>query len=120
MRAVKDHRLSLWDAMLWAAAKRAGCRLLFSEDLQDGRHVEGVLFIDPSAPENRGWWISRCPSPRHRNAAWHQAAAGRAAETVAPPFLVPRNRVRDRRLQACACVCDHPTTPELRMRLSAS
>jgi predicted nucleic acid-binding protein len=34
MRAVGDHQLSFWDAMLWATAKRAGCRVLFSEDLQ--------------------------------------------------------------------------------------
>ena len=34
--AVKKHRLALWDAMLWAAAQRAGVRHLITEDLQDG------------------------------------------------------------------------------------
>jgi predicted nucleic acid-binding protein len=53
MRAVEDHHLSFWDAMLWATAKRAGCTLLFSEDLQDGRHLEGMLFVDPFAPGNQ-------------------------------------------------------------------
>jgi predicted nucleic acid-binding protein len=53
MRAVGGHRLSFWDAMLWATASRAGCRMLFSEDLQDGRRLDGVLFVNPFAPANR-------------------------------------------------------------------
>ena len=53
MRAVEEHRLSFWDAMLWAAAKRAGCSVLFSEDFQDGRRLEGVLFVDPFVPDNQ-------------------------------------------------------------------
>ncbi len=51
--AVERHGLSFWDAMLWARAKRAGCSVLFSEDLQDGRRLDGVLFVDPFAPANR-------------------------------------------------------------------
>lgn len=35
--------------MLWATARRAGCRLLLSEDLQDGRFLGGVLFRNPFA-----------------------------------------------------------------------
>jgi predicted nucleic acid-binding protein len=53
VRAVQRHRLSFWDAMLWATAKRAGCSVLFSQDFQDGRRLEGVLFVDPFTPENR-------------------------------------------------------------------
>jgi predicted nucleic acid-binding protein len=53
MRAVDDHRLSFWDAMLWATARRAGCRVLFSEDLQDRRRVGDVLFVNPFDPANR-------------------------------------------------------------------
>ena len=53
VHAVHRHRLSFWDAMLWATAKRAGCTMLFSQDFQDGRRLEGVLFVDPFAPENR-------------------------------------------------------------------
>lgn len=53
MRAVEDHRLSFWDAMLWATAKRAGCRMLFSEGLQDGRRLGDVLFVNPFDPANR-------------------------------------------------------------------
>lgn len=53
MQAVEEHRLSFWDAMLWATALRAGCGVLFSADSQDGRRFEGVLFVDPFAPENQ-------------------------------------------------------------------
>jgi predicted nucleic acid-binding protein len=53
MRAVADHNLSFWDAMLWATARRAGCRLLLSEDFQDGRDLGGVLFVNPFDPANR-------------------------------------------------------------------
>jgi predicted nucleic acid-binding protein len=46
------HGLHFWDAMLWATAKRAGCRMILTEDGQDGRDLEGVLLINPFKPEN--------------------------------------------------------------------
>jgi predicted nucleic acid-binding protein len=52
MRAVGEHGLSFWDAMLWATARRAGVRLLITEDLQDGRVLEGVRFVNPFAAHN--------------------------------------------------------------------
>jgi predicted nucleic acid-binding protein len=53
MRAVIEHAMSFWDAMLWATAKRAGCRIILSEDMQDGRDLEGVRFLDPFKAGNR-------------------------------------------------------------------
>jgi len=50
--AVKTHRLGLWDAMLWAAAQRAGVRHLLTEDLQDGFVLQGVRFVNPFARAN--------------------------------------------------------------------
>lgn len=47
MAAVQEHRLSFWDAMLWATAREAGCRLLLSEDFQHGRVLGGVRFHNP-------------------------------------------------------------------------
>lgn len=47
VRAVEQHSLSFWDAMQWAVAKQAGATLLMSEDLQDGRELEGVRFRNP-------------------------------------------------------------------------
>ena len=52
--AQQEHGLPFWDAMLWATARRAGCSLLLTEDLQDGRVLGGVTFRNPftmSLPE---------------------------------------------------------------------
>ena len=49
-----DHRFSIWDAVVLAAASQAGCRLLLSEDLQDGFTWGGVTVVNPFAsPRNR-------------------------------------------------------------------
>lgn len=47
MEAVNEHLLSFWAAMIWAAARRNGCSAILSEDMQDGRRLGGVEFIDP-------------------------------------------------------------------------
>jgi predicted nucleic acid-binding protein len=52
MRAVREHQLSFWDALLWATARRAGVAVLVSEDFQDGSVIEGVRFANPFVPEN--------------------------------------------------------------------
>jgi predicted nucleic acid-binding protein len=49
MDAVAAHKLAFWDAMLWATARRAGCRVVLSEDFQDGRELGGVVFLNPFA-----------------------------------------------------------------------
>ena len=51
MEAVEEHRLSFWDAMLWATARRIGCSAILSEDMQDGRRLSGVAFINPFAAD---------------------------------------------------------------------
>lgn len=55
MDAVAGHGLSFWDAMLWATAKRAGCRLLLSEDGADGRLLGGVTLVNPFASPRSPW-----------------------------------------------------------------
>jgi len=52
MQAAREHRLSFWDAMLWATARRIGVRVFISEDFQDGRILDGVRFVDPCAVRN--------------------------------------------------------------------
>jgi predicted nucleic acid-binding protein len=45
--AIDLHRLhgfSCWDAMVLRAAKQAGCGVLFSEDMQAAREIEGCEF----------------------------------------------------------------------------
>jgi predicted nucleic acid-binding protein len=44
------HQLSIWDAVMFAAANAADCRLLLSEDLQGGFTWEGVTVVNPFAP----------------------------------------------------------------------
>lgn len=48
-----DHHFSIWDAVVLSVASQAGCRLLLSEDLQDGFTWGGVTVVNPFA------------SPRH-------------------------------------------------------
>ena len=50
LAAIDLHRLhgfSFWDALVLRAAKEAGCIVLFSEDLQPGRVVDGVRIVNP-------------------------------------------------------------------------
>jgi len=41
------HALSIWDALILAAAAEAGCGLLLSEDFQDGFVWNGVTVANP-------------------------------------------------------------------------
>lgn len=50
LAAIDLHRLhgfSFWDALVVRAAKQAGCRVLLSEDFQDGREIDGVKVLNP-------------------------------------------------------------------------
>lgn len=40
-------QISLWDAAIIAAAQRAGCTRVYSEDLNAGQVFEGVTIVDP-------------------------------------------------------------------------
>jgi predicted nucleic acid-binding protein len=44
------HGLGIWDAVIFAAAAAAGCRLLLSEDLQPGFSWNGVTVTNPFSP----------------------------------------------------------------------
>lgn len=44
-----DHQMSIWDAIVLAAASHSGCRLLLSEDLQDNFTWAGVTVVNPFA-----------------------------------------------------------------------
>jgi predicted nucleic acid-binding protein len=50
LAAIDLHRLhgfSFWDALVIRAAKQAGCRILLSEDFQDGREIDGLRIVNP-------------------------------------------------------------------------
>ena len=55
MRALERFRMSFWDAMLWATARRAGCSAILSEDFQDGQVVQGVRFVNPFLADNNAY-----------------------------------------------------------------
>lgn len=42
-----NHQFSIWDSVILATASRAGCRLLLSEDLQDGFTWNGLTVVSP-------------------------------------------------------------------------
>jgi predicted nucleic acid-binding protein len=44
-----DHKIGIWDAIMFAAAAEAGCRLLLSEDLQEGFTWGGTTVVNPFA-----------------------------------------------------------------------
>jgi predicted nucleic acid-binding protein len=50
LAAIDLHRLhafSFWDALILRAAKRAGCSVLFSEDMQHAREIDGIRIVNP-------------------------------------------------------------------------
>jgi predicted nucleic acid-binding protein len=50
LAAIDLHRLhgfSLWDALVVRAATRSGCSVLYSEDLQHGRRIDGLEIVNP-------------------------------------------------------------------------
>ncbi len=44
-----DHQFGIWDAVILSAASQASCRLLLSEDLQEGFTWGGVTIVNPFA-----------------------------------------------------------------------
>jgi predicted nucleic acid-binding protein len=51
-----EARISYWDALIVAAAERAGCAWLLSEDFQTGRKMGAITVLNPfrSRPEEFG------------------------------------------------------------------
>jgi predicted nucleic acid-binding protein len=47
MIAAERWKISLWDAMIVAAAKRASAAILWTEDLSEGQDYDGVVVINP-------------------------------------------------------------------------
>jgi predicted nucleic acid-binding protein len=45
-------QLSFWDSLIIAAAEKAGCELIFSEDLNAGQIYRGVSLVNPFEENN--------------------------------------------------------------------
>jgi predicted nucleic acid-binding protein len=54
---MEQGKMSYWDALLMTAARDAGCRVLFSEDMQDGARFGALEIVNPFGPGGG-------PSPR--------------------------------------------------------
>ncbi|MFZ1009390.1 MAG: PIN domain-containing protein [Candidatus Sulfotelmatobacter sp.] len=44
------HNFSIWDSVVFSAAAAAGCRLLLSQDMQEGFTWSGVTVTNPFSP----------------------------------------------------------------------
>ncbi len=49
-RGTVQHGLSIWDALIWSAAKLNQIRYVLTEDARHGRRIETVTFLDPFDP----------------------------------------------------------------------
>ncbi len=47
LKAVEQHTLSFWDALLWSVAYENGVTEIFSEEFPTGRELKGVRFTNP-------------------------------------------------------------------------
>jgi predicted nucleic acid-binding protein len=52
------HRLRIWDAVIFSAAAEAQCRLLLSEDRQEGFTWNGVTVVNPFAAKRNKLLVS--------------------------------------------------------------
>jgi predicted nucleic acid-binding protein len=59
----RSAHLSLWDAAIIAAAQRAGCTRLYSEDLNAGQAFDGITIVDPFVDPPSGAPLDDIPSP---------------------------------------------------------
>lgn len=44
---MRRHKLSIYDALIIAAALQAGCSTIYSEDMQDGQAIQGITISNP-------------------------------------------------------------------------
>jgi predicted nucleic acid-binding protein len=54
---VRDHKMSFWDAQVWAAARANRIPVVLSEDFSDSSVLDGVRFVNPFLP---GFALTRC------------------------------------------------------------
>jgi predicted nucleic acid-binding protein len=46
------HRMQLWDCVVCAASINAGAKVLMTEDMQDGRAIDGLRLMNPFTAAN--------------------------------------------------------------------
>jgi predicted nucleic acid-binding protein len=53
LEVAERQRLSIYDAMIVAAALRAGCRVLYTEDLNEGQKIDRLTIRNPFVASGR-------------------------------------------------------------------
>ena len=48
----RAHQMQLWDCVVCAASADAGAKVLITEDMQDGRVLDGLRLMNPFVPAN--------------------------------------------------------------------
>ncbi len=48
----RAHRLQFWDCVVCAASAQAGAKVLLTEDMQDGRILDGLRLMNPFVAAN--------------------------------------------------------------------
>jgi predicted nucleic acid-binding protein len=48
----RAHRMQLWDCVVCTASAQAGAGVLLTEDMQDGRIIDGLRLMNPFAAAN--------------------------------------------------------------------
>lgn len=46
-RGSLEHKMAVWDALVWSSAKLNQIPYVLTEDAEHGRTVEGVTYLDP-------------------------------------------------------------------------
>lgn len=46
------HQFSIWDSLILQAARQANCKIVYTEDLQEGRKLDGLEIVNPFAGLN--------------------------------------------------------------------
>jgi predicted nucleic acid-binding protein len=49
----RTHRMQLWDCVVCAASAQAGAKVVLTEDMQDGRTLDGLQLVNPFAARER-------------------------------------------------------------------
>ena len=48
----RAHHLQFWDCVVCAASGQGGAKVLLTEDMQDGRTIDGLRLVNPFVPAN--------------------------------------------------------------------
>jgi predicted nucleic acid-binding protein len=43
----QQYKLSFWDSLIICSAKKSGCDVIWTEDLNNGQRYEGVVVLNP-------------------------------------------------------------------------